>query len=75
MRPKAFRLLCFLFLVAVCSSSALAQSNAEGTTKPADDKRARNYFIARMMVETLEGLGLRYPKADKSALKLKRRLK
>ena len=42
---------------------------------PADDKRARNYYIARVMVETLEGLGLRYPKADKSALKLKRRLK
>jgi len=38
MRPKAFRLLCFLFFVAVCSSSALAQSNAEGATKPADDK-------------------------------------
>jgi PPK2 family polyphosphate:nucleotide phosphotransferase len=42
---------------------------------PADDKRARNYYIARMMVETLEGLGLRYPKADRSALKLKRKLK
>jgi len=38
MRPKAFRLLCFLFFVAVCSTSALAQSNAEGATKPADDK-------------------------------------
>jgi len=37
MRPKAFRLLCFLFIVAVCSSSALAQS---GATKPADDKQS-----------------------------------
>jgi uncharacterized damage-inducible protein DinB len=37
MRPKAFRLLCFLSFVAVCSSSALAQS---GATKPADDKRS-----------------------------------
>jgi len=27
------------------------------------------------MVDTLEGLGLRYPKADKAALKLKRKLK
>jgi len=26
-------------------------------------------------VDTLEGLGLRYPKADKAALKLKRKLK
>ena len=37
MRPKAFRLLCFLFFVAVCSTSALAQS---GATKPADDKQS-----------------------------------
>jgi uncharacterized damage-inducible protein DinB len=37
MRPKAFRLLCFLFLVAVCSPSAFAQSEAKGA---ADDKRA-----------------------------------
>jgi uncharacterized damage-inducible protein DinB len=37
MGPEAFRLLCFLFFVAVCSSSALAQS---GATKPADDKRS-----------------------------------
>jgi uncharacterized damage-inducible protein DinB len=35
MRPKAFRLLCFLFFVAACSTSALAQS---GATKPAEDK-------------------------------------
>ncbi|HZF37583.1 MAG TPA: hypothetical protein VE715_02060, partial [Blastocatellia bacterium] len=37
MRPKAFRLLCFLFFVAVCSSSAFAQSDAKA---PTDDKRA-----------------------------------
>jgi PPK2 family polyphosphate:nucleotide phosphotransferase len=42
---------------------------------PADDNKARNYYIARTMVDTLEGLGLRYPKADKAALKLKRKLK
>jgi len=37
MRPKAFRLLCFLFLVVVCSPGAFAQSDAKGA---ADDKRA-----------------------------------
>ena len=42
---------------------------------PADDKKARNYFISKIVVETLEGLGLRYPKADKDVLKLKRKLK
>ena len=42
---------------------------------PADDKKARNYFIARTVVETLEGLGLQYPKADREVLKLKRKLK
>ena len=36
MRPKAIRLLCFLFVIAVCSPSAFAQSDAK---KPADDKR------------------------------------
>jgi uncharacterized damage-inducible protein DinB len=36
MRPKAFRLLCFLFAVVICSSSAFAQSDAK---KSADDKR------------------------------------
>jgi PPK2 family polyphosphate:nucleotide phosphotransferase len=41
---------------------------------PADDKKARNYLIARTVVETLEGLGLRYPKADPDALKLARKL-
>jgi PPK2 family polyphosphate:nucleotide phosphotransferase len=42
---------------------------------PADDNKTRNYFVARTMVDTLEGLGLRYPKADKDVLKLKRKLK
>jgi PPK2 family polyphosphate:nucleotide phosphotransferase len=42
---------------------------------PADDKKARNYLIARTVVETLDNLGLRYPPADKQALKLKRKLK
>jgi len=42
---------------------------------PADDKKARNYFIARTVVDTLEGMGLRYPKADREVLKLKRKLK
>jgi PPK2 family polyphosphate:nucleotide phosphotransferase len=42
---------------------------------PADDKKARNYFIAKTVVETLEGLGLRYPKADREVLKLRRKLK
>jgi PPK2 family polyphosphate:nucleotide phosphotransferase len=42
---------------------------------PADDKKARNYYVARTMVDTLDGLGLRYPKADHDVLKLKRKLK
>jgi len=42
---------------------------------PADDKKARNYLITRTVVETLDNLGLRYPKADREALKLKRQLK
>jgi len=42
---------------------------------PADDKKARNYLIARTMVETLDNLGLRYPKADPDVLKLRRKLK
>ncbi len=37
MNPKAIRLLCFLFVVAVCSPGALAQADAK---KPADDKRS-----------------------------------
>jgi uncharacterized damage-inducible protein DinB len=36
MRPKAFRLLCFLFFVAASLSSAVARSDAK---KPVDDKR------------------------------------
>jgi hypothetical protein len=42
---------------------------------PADDKKARNYLIARTMVETLDNLGLRYPKAPPDVLKLRRKLK
>jgi PPK2 family polyphosphate:nucleotide phosphotransferase len=42
---------------------------------PADDKKARNYLIAQTVVETLDNMGLRYPKADREALKLKRKLK
>ena len=42
---------------------------------PADDNKARNYYIARTVVDTLDGLGLKYPKADRAALKLKRKFK
>ena len=42
---------------------------------PADDKKARNYLIARTVVETLDNMGLRYPRADREVLKLKRKLK
>lgn len=42
---------------------------------PADDKKARNYLIARTVVETLDNLGLRYPKAGKDVLRLKSKLK
>ena len=42
---------------------------------PADDRKVRNYFVAKTVVETLEGMGLRYPKADREVLKLKRKLK
>jgi len=31
---------------------------------PADDKSVRNFLIARMLVETLEGLDLRYPEME-----------
>ena len=31
---------------------------------PADDKKLRNYLVARELVRTLEGLGLRYPRPD-----------
>lgn len=32
---------------------------------PADSKPLRNYLIAKMMVETLEGLGLEYPELER----------
>jgi PPK2 family polyphosphate:nucleotide phosphotransferase len=41
---------------------------------PADDKKARNHLIARTVVDTMESMRLRYPKADGDALKLKRKL-
>jgi PPK2 family polyphosphate:nucleotide phosphotransferase len=41
---------------------------------PADDKKARNFLIARTVVDTMESMKLRYPKADGDALKLKRKL-
>jgi len=31
---------------------------------PSDSKSQRNYLIARMLVDTLEGLDLRYPEID-----------
>ena len=31
---------------------------------PADDKKVRNWLIARTIADTLDGLGLRYPPAD-----------
>jgi uncharacterized damage-inducible protein DinB len=40
MISKAFRLLCFLSFVSVCSPSAFAQSNTEGAKGATDDKRA-----------------------------------
>jgi len=42
---------------------------------PADDKKARNYLITQTVVDLLENLGLRYPKADRDVLKLKKKLK
>ena len=42
---------------------------------PADDKDARDYLVARTVVETLESLHPRYPKADPKVLKLRRKLK
>ena len=42
---------------------------------PANDKKARNYLIARTVVETLDNLGLKYPTADKDVLKLKKKIK
>ncbi|HJU74531.1 MAG TPA: PPK2 family polyphosphate kinase [Gemmatimonadaceae bacterium] len=39
---------------------------------PADDKRARNYLIARTVVARLSALGLKYPKAAPEVLKLKK---
>lgn len=46
---------------------ALAECSTERApwfVVPADSKSQRNYLIARMLVETLEGLDLRYPSID-----------
>jgi PPK2 family polyphosphate:nucleotide phosphotransferase len=37
---------------------------------PADDKDVRNLLIAQVIADTLDGLGLRYPKADESVIGL-----
>jgi PPK2 family polyphosphate:nucleotide phosphotransferase len=37
---------------------------------PADDKGVRNWLVARTIADTLEGLDLRYPKADPSVIGL-----
>jgi PPK2 family polyphosphate:nucleotide phosphotransferase len=42
---------------------------------PADDNKARNYLIARIVVEALESLDLQYPKVDRAARKLRRKLR
>ena len=42
---------------------------------PADDKNARDYLVARTVVETLQSLRPRYPRADKDVLKLRRKLR
>lgn len=38
---------------------------------PADDKDVRNWLIARTIADTLDNLGLRYPRAEKGVLDLK----
>ena len=38
---------------------------------PADDKGVRNLLVAQAIADTLEGLGLRYPKADESVTGLR----
>jgi len=42
---------------------------------PADDKKTRDYLIARELVATLEGLRLRFPPPDPSILKYVKELK
>lgn len=41
---------------------------------PSDDKDVRDYLIARVVVEALEAIGPRYPKADPKVLRLRRKL-
>jgi polyphosphate kinase 2 (PPK2 family) len=38
---------------------------------PADDKKARNYLVTRTIVDKLESLDLKYPKAPRDVLALK----
>jgi PPK2 family polyphosphate:nucleotide phosphotransferase len=38
---------------------------------PADDKHVRNWLIAHVIADTLDSLGLRYPRADRAVLSLK----
>jgi len=38
---------------------------------PADDKKVRNWLVGHQIVRALEGMKLRYPKADPSVLSLK----
>ncbi len=38
---------------------------------PADDKKVRNWLVAEVILEALDGLNLRYPKGDPSILRLK----
>ena len=38
---------------------------------PADDKDVRNWLIARTIADTLDDLGLQFPRAEKAVLKLK----
>lgn len=38
---------------------------------PADDKKSRNWLVGNVILETLEGLKLRYPRGDPAILSLK----
>ena len=42
---------------------------------PADKNKVRNYLIADTVVRALDGLGLRYPKAERKVLRLAKRIK
>jgi hypothetical protein len=38
---------------------------------PADDNDTRDWLVAKTIADTLDGLDLRYPRAEKDVLKLK----